>query len=145
MKWILALAEGHALHAVPMGDESQAEMCIHYREVNPLPSPFDLPREQAREVLYGKSYRRFCLVRNPYSRIVSAWADKIRQIEPGYANVCADILKHNARAASINSAPTFSEFCEWLVQTNNADRCDPHWMPQTKLLLPELIQYDYVI
>ena len=128
----------------PIRDESQLEMSIHDRRVHPLPSLHDLPENQIRQVLFDSSYRRFCIVRNPYARLVSAWVDKIRQVEPAFELICCEILRH-ARNAERHAVPTFREFVSWVVETNDPNSCDIHWRPQQNLLYPDLINYGFVL
>ena len=144
LKWILAYIEGYEVPKVAAGDESTLEMCIHYRAINPLRSLPKFPSKQLQKILSNPAYQRICVVRNPYHRLASAWADKIRQIEPGYAGVCRDILTFAGTPKS-HFSPTFAQFARWVVATNDPYFCDPHWRVQRGLLLPEILQYSHVI
>lgn len=144
MKWILAALEGKEITPCVAGDETDLAMCIHHKECRPLPALTDLDAKTAREVLESPDYRRVCVVRNPYARLVSAWADKIRQVEPGFEPTCRAILEH-ARRNDTDGVPTFKEFATWVVETNDPDNCDGHWQPLVKLLYPDLIDYNFII
>jgi hypothetical protein len=145
LKWILADIDGYEIPLVLTKFETQLEMCIHYREVHPLPSLNDFDEQQAREILEDPEYRRFCVVRNPFTRLVSVWANKIRQQEPGYRNTtCLAVLKHAGRDDSAGP-PTFREFVKWVLDTNDPRTCDNHWRSQKYLLYPDLINYGFVL
>src|SRR5262249_28283680 len=106
VKWILAIISGHDIQLVRCRSESNLEMCVHNRNVHPLPSLNDFPNQQVRDILHR--YRTFCVVRNPFTRLVSAWANKIRQHEPGYGEICASIAEH--RKAPSSAAISFRDF-----------------------------------
>jgi hypothetical protein len=144
LKWILAHIDGYKVPLVVKEFETQLEMCIHYRDVHPLPSLNDFNEQQANEILKHPSYRRFSVVRNPFTRLVSAWANKIRQAEPGHRNICLAIFKHAGRDESV-AAPTFREFANWVLETNDPTKCYTHWRSQKHLLYPDLIDYGFVL
>ena len=140
LKWILATIEGHQVHLVHCKPETRLEMCIHHRKVHPLPCLNDFDDHRVREML--NSYRTFCVVRNPYSRLVSAWANKIRLREPGYEDVCKDVAAH---AGSPGAEITFTDFAKWVVETNDPATCNAHWRSQKQLLYPDIIDYKHVL
>jgi hypothetical protein len=63
-------------------DESRRDMFIHARENVPLPSLLDLNDAMQREVIHSPDFLRMTVVRNPYTRVLSAWR-KIMLCEPG--------------------------------------------------------------
>ena len=144
LKWVMAEIEGAAPKVAARGRESQLEMAVHFRDAHPLPALTDLPAAEAREALGSAEWARFCAVRHPYSRLIAAWSNKIRQIEPGYSSVCAAVNRHCGRPDD-GSAPAFRDFARWVFDANDAATCDPHWRPQTLLLLPDSVRYDVVM
>lgn len=126
------------------GDETDVSLSIHHRKLNPLPALGDLAPKRQQEALHAPDFHRVCVVRNPYARLVSAWADKIRQIEPGFRATCDAALRHAGRDRP-DGAPTFREFVTWMIDTNDPLTCDAHWQPQSNLLYPDLIAYNTVI
>lgn len=144
LKWLMAHLEGERPETAARGMETQMEMSIHFRDTHPLPSLTDLPPPDATAILQGSGYLRFCAVRNPYTRLIAAWSNKIRQIEPGYSAVCAEIHAFHGRT-SCEDAPSFRDFALWVVAASDPDTCDGHWRAQTKLLYPEVINYDFVL
>src|SRR5271157_1846530 len=67
--------------------ETRRDMFIHARENVPLPSLVDLDNPTQREVLESNGFFRFTIVRNPYTRLVSAWKNKVVSCEPGAERV----------------------------------------------------------
>lgn len=143
LKWVMAALDGPLPTPVAKGGETQPEMAIHYRDVHPLPAVTELPPETGKGILLSGAYRRFCVVRNPYTRLLAAWSNKIRQIEPGYAADCAEIHRFHGRSER-HDAPSFRDFALWVV-ASNPDTCNPHWRAQTKLLYPQIVPYDFVL
>ena len=144
MKWVLAELTGTEVALQLAEDTTELSGCIHDRQAHTLPALTDLPADLAQEVLESPDYLRVCAVRNPFARLISAWADKIRLIEPGFEEPCREALKHAGREGA-NDAPTFKEFANWVVDTNDPTNCDPHWQSQTALTFPELIDYNYIL
>ena len=80
----------------------------------------------------------FTFVRNPYARVLSAYLNKI--------------VKHRdplvwgrfATRHGLGEEPlAFGDFLR-LVSHTPPDEMDPHWRPQSDLLLPDLIPYDFI-
>lgn len=144
IKWLLTKLEKHDVKPNQYGMESSPFMNIHYRKIHGFKSLLELDNEELSKVLKSKSVRRFCVVRNPYARLASTWANKIRQKEPKYLDICESILKyHNKRT---DDTPSFKEFVAWLY--DNKDKLlfkNPHWQPMHQLLAPEVISYTHVI
>ena len=88
----------------------------------------------AQEVEALAGYFKFTLVRNPYTRTLSAYLDK----------VVRDIAvperlsrRHDGRT------PSFLEFCVYLEEGGLNDSV--HWVPQTRLLVLPFEQFDHVM
>lgn len=145
MKWLLAIIEGVRVPLVWKVGESQIELCIHYRDVHPLPPVTALPAGERDDVLTGGGYRRMCIVRNPYARLLSAWSNKVCQLEPKYAEVSNAAIRHAGRTPTPDDMPSFAEFATWVLETNDPRTCDPHWRSQRELLRPDLVAYTDVL
>jgi hypothetical protein len=143
MKWVLAQLENRNVKLRHIGKESNLAMIIHFRASHGIKSLLELPVEQRQALITQNDVVRFCVVRNPYARIASAWADKIRQKEPGFDCLWETIAEHNKTDPL--KCPTFKAFISWLVGTQNPKNCNPHWRLMRNLLLPELIHYTHIL
>ena len=143
MKYILCeLAGRPANPSKSIYYESSKEMSIHYYSVHRFRSLPDLSTKDAERFFNDKSALRVCTIRNPYSRIASTWAHKIRQGEPQYVETIITINKENGRTSG---NPTFLEFLKWLSLSDKNLYQDPHWAPMSSFLFPETIKYTHLI
>lgn len=111
---------------------------VHNRMESPLIAPAQLPREQLNGILKEHRFPKFCFVRNPYTRVLSAYLDKIVRDEPQKAGVL--------KALGRNEADTEISFPEFLGSLLNTppQRMDPHWMPQAFHLSLDLLDYNFI-
>lgn len=88
------------------------------------------------------AYFKFTFVRNPWSRAVSCYLDKIRNHDP------IKQARHLHGRYGLEAGMPFEAFAEWLNSTDGSDDvADRHWMSQYRILAydrPELIKYDFV-
>ncbi len=100
--------------------------------------------------MHQKSFFRFSVVRNPYTRIFSAWQSKLLLQEP------RDILHYNGPESTFRLDPStvdqakiaeaFEQFLKIVHTQDSPDNwSNPHWTPQTRLLYRDLIHYDQII
>jgi hypothetical protein len=129
MKWLL-----HGLEAGPpvqwaLG-KTRREMFIHWRENVPLPSLVDLDNAAQKHVLESAEFLRITVVRNPYTRLISTWRNKILLYEPGSERVYLDI---KGRLPEPGSMPliSFAEFVEYLANKGDLRSGNSHWRRQT--------------
>lgn len=85
----------------------------------------------------------FAVVRNPFSRLASAWEDKIYQLSPNYRHVQKNVSTY----LDINpeTPADFPGFVQWLYQTQDPMHCDLHWRPQVYVLWSDLIKYHHIM
>ena len=109
----------------------------HYREFSPLLNarqvgPFD-------QFLARKDVFKFCFVRNPYTRLLSCYLDKIAKrkgqeyqlmIQLGYGPFSDKVL-------------SFAEFVEGVIQ-QPVQYMDHHWRTQYYATFQEGIEYDFI-
>jgi len=103
----------------------------------PFVKPFQLPSDLLEEVFTSPTYRRFTVVRDPASRVLSGYLEKIgqglKQSEPIVAAL-------GIPASEI----TFAQFLDVIaVQTSREQ--DPHWRRQADHLGWGMVQYDDAI
>ncbi|NBB83196.1 MAG: sulfotransferase family 2 domain-containing protein [Alphaproteobacteria bacterium] len=128
---------------IPSGlPQTKLDMYIHNRQKFLLPSLVDLDKDAAREALFSDEYFRFCVVRNPYSRLFSAWLDKVKLVEPGYARIVKEINQYYERPA--DTIVEFEDFVAFVCRNQDVNRCDHHWRLQIRLLFPHCINYTHI-
>jgi hypothetical protein len=144
MKKIVARLEGFEIEEMQVGEESSPKMSIHKRKYHPLVSLNNFSRENIKKIMHDDLYVRFCVVRNPYARLASAWSDKIRQMEPTHLQVIEEIQDYHNISDQFQT-PSFEEFVLWVVNRDENLECDAHWESMLNLLLPDLIHYTDVL
>ncbi len=108
---------------------------VHKRADSPLAAPMDGEDGFMQHVL--GNYCFFAQVRNPYTRILSCYLDKIQPTNPEY-HYYLTLLR-------IKAQPSFQQFLERLASRDFLLEADIHWTPQTKLLCTDRVQYDHLL
>lgn len=114
----------------------------HLRHGSPLVPPPDLELNGLIQWINRSDHRRFCFVRNPYSRMLSCYLHKIRG-NSSRASVSVFSLRASISGTTSNAQMSFAEFVETVSQQSPSEM-DPHWRPQTMHLLWGRIPYDFV-
>ena len=113
---------------------------IHFDHA--VPSLADHAPEAVVEMLSSPEWFRFCIVRNPYDRLASAWKDKLlSDKDPGYAWLRDEIRK--AFGVGADAPIPFRVSVDCLV-ANEAMATDPHWAPMTATMRPDIVEFDAV-
>ena len=124
---------------------------LHDPERNGLTYAWMMHRETLLRALYGyPSYFRFVFLRNPYTRLASAYFDVVNPTERGglrgawWAETLL-ALYSRSRDLRPSEAPSlsFEIFVRSLTLDNSLNR-NRHWQPQTTITMPKLIRYDLV-
>ena len=142
----------HALYGQPppeFWDSSRAEptraMTIHDRARSRIQPLTELDDDLLIEALTDPSWIRFCIVRNPFKRILSAWIDRI-------------LLEGLSTRAPIRKRFTFpryvpdpqhlkrefSFFIRYLHAHEHPAFSNHHWMTMHELLRPDLFPYTHI-
>ncbi len=107
--------------------------------------------ETVASMLNDPSVLKFCIVRNPYDRIFSAWKSKIlRRVDTQYQELRDRVRDHYRYPADTEEAPrstlAFGDFARWVVAhgAEPAVAGDGHWSRQVDALWWDLIDYDVV-
>lgn len=97
--------------------------------------PIQMRRKHVSDLQSGNVFR-FIFVRNPYSRVLSAYQDKFMHER------CQ--LKRYSRFMECGEGgiPSFTEFVRFL--NNGGLFCDAHWAPQTHLTLIPVEDFDHI-
>jgi hypothetical protein len=148
LKWWFAALEGIAFTGVDGRDswESEPELLIHdlVQKAAPHIQSFD-PRALERACA-DESVFRFALVRNPFTRIFSAWLSKlaIQEANQVAAYADADFLRLPITDCE-TLAIAFEGFLRHLAEHEAPDAWrNAHWAPQNRLLAPERIAYSRI-
>ncbi|KAF7231497.1 carbohydrate sulfotransferase 12 [Nothobranchius furzeri] len=104
-----------------------------------------------------ENYTKFLFVRDPFSRVVSAFRDKFeyKHLHEYYYEIYGRFFlkrygNHSnpprtmSEAKSLGIHPTFQNFVQFLVDPAMEKFFDPHWTQMHRLCHPCLIQYDFV-
>lgn len=123
--------------------ESTKDMFIHVRKINPLPSVFDFEEDEQEKILFSDEWNRFCVVRNPYDRLFSAWFSKLVLNESGYREKASGLIFRASYSSVGELYEDFFSFVEYLHEA----KCfsDAHWARQVDLLFQDQISWGGVI
>lgn len=123
--------------------ETRLYMFIHDRDAFRMDSLLTIEPSLAESVLREDAFFRFSFVRNPYSRLVSVWMNKIYFLEPGLEKTYARIrtLYPDAGDSRFISFPVFVRYVTEQVDVRH---CNPHYALQSGLLFTDAIDYDYI-
>ncbi|MBD0269491.1 MAG: sulfotransferase family protein [Cyanobacteria bacterium Co-bin8] len=111
---------------------------IHLRKFSPLLMPIQVGPLDA--FLSRTDIFKFCFVRNPYTRILSCYLDKIAAPHP----IKAQILRQLGRNyTDLHTAVSFAEFIS-AVEEQPISTMDPHWRLQYYQTFQESIKFDFI-
>lgn len=102
--------------------------------------PYQLPKQQLETVLSGNQFIRFVFVRNPYSRLVSAFKDKIIRKTKEKRKMLKILGKGDA---PIEEEIRFDEFINTVCQSK-FQQMDRHWQLQIHSTCAKWIQHDFI-
>jgi len=109
---------------------------IHNKKGSPLLSPKD-DIGQFLERLKTPNDLKFTFVRNPYSRVLSAYMDKVLRDSPKSSRYRKEL------SLDESVAPSFLKFLQAVQRTPDKER-DIHWMTQSRLTYFGVVAMDYV-
>jgi hypothetical protein len=112
---------------------------LHDRSFSPLLTPVQV--ESFATLRHHPSWVKFCVVRNPFTRVLSAYLDKIKRNKP-QKRMVLDVLGRPETEAYDELG--FDQFLR-AVASQRIDEMDCHWMPQSHLLCVDSFGYDLVI
>ena len=111
---------------------------IHDRSYSPLLSLQQTPDFES--ILHSSEYFRFCFVRNPYARTLSAYLDKIK-FNPGPQKI--KILRELGYDEKyIDKDITFDNFLS-VIENQKPLEMDNHWRHQYFTTYQDSIKYDF--
>ena len=119
-------------------EDSEVMRVIHKGNSSQQPTtPLSrVTNKELEKALNSKEWLKFSFVRNPYTRLVSAYQDKIEnnQNNKGFLRRLGWHKSH---------IPSFEEFID-AITLQDINNMDWHWRPQWHLLMMDLISYDFI-
>lgn len=126
----------------PYFRETKMSMFIHQRKHIRIPTLLSASENIFTEIFNGDtSWHRFAVSRNPYSRIVSFFYNKIITNEPGYNELYSQFGAANSNRELLDK---FEAFVFDVAEKFDAYCDNPHINLQTTLLMKNIIKYDRV-
>ena len=112
----------------------------HDRSISPFARLDDLRDPESLSSLLRRKYKFISFVRNPYTRLLSCYRDKIL----GNGEQKRPILDRLGRAgAALDTPVSFAEFVAAVIGQSDLEM-NPHWRVQTSHILHPLIPYDFI-
>jgi hypothetical protein len=118
------------------GDISRIPESPHDRAGSPIPSHVAAPTP-LNEVMESEAFFKFTYVRNPYTRALSAYLDKVLRDDSERVRLLPSI------GLPAGSEPTFLEFLK-AIQAQRDSWRDIHWVTQSRLIQINNINYNFV-
>lgn len=125
---------------------SPDEWMRHNKERNNFPGTDNLPPAKQQEIFDGKTDTfKFVVVRDPYTRIASVYADKILNGHKKRSRYWIDLIKAAAKdqGVPLSEVITFEEFVQ-VVSAQPIEDMDPHWRQQYYEGRFGIIKFDFV-
>ena len=113
---------------------------FHNRGKSPLRRITDLPTGAPLGYLYREGYQFITFVRNPYTRVLSCYRDKILKNDPLKATILR-LLGH--AEPSLDIPVSFEQFVKAIAGQTDYEM-NVHWRPQTSQTLYEILDYSFV-
>jgi predicted HAD superfamily hydrolase/GT2 family glycosyltransferase len=148
LKWWFASLEGYSKQLTQVRDslESDPELVIHDNFIHVADDVTGLPPESLAGPITSDSFFRFALVRNPFTRLFSAWQSKLLLREPIQSGPYLDYDFFWQPVGSAEEiALAFEGFLKHLAAREAPIFWDVHWTPQVNLLRPDLIDYTLLV
>ena len=125
--------------------ETDPRLTIHDSFYKACPNVTGLDPVDLKKIVLSPDFFRFALVRNPYTRIFSAWQSKILLREPLQADpfINADFYRQEIQSVD-DIAHNIQSFLEYLHATQWPDIIDPHWTPQSHVLRIGKVRYSQI-
>lgn len=115
-------------------------LTLRDKRASPLLSPYQLGMPLLKEVLNSGNYFRFAFVRNPYSRLLSCYLDRILDTRSSPRKQLDAYLEKSGFATN-NIA--FTDFVR-AACNQESPRQNSHWRAQTDDILLDHVDFDFI-
>lgn len=130
----------NSLFEIEYASVGKTAITLYDKRCSPLLSPYQLPIEMLRDVLNSGNYFRFAFVRNPYSRLLSCYLDRILTASSKPRRQINAFLKRQGQEFE---QVTFEQFIKAIcAQTSNQQ--NSHWRSQTDDILHGEVNFDFI-
>jgi hypothetical protein len=110
---------------------------IHDRGRNFMLAPHQIGIPDFERLLKNEEVLRFSFIREPVSRLVSAYENKVRWLSPS-RRLLARRTGHDD-----DWVPTFEEFAACLMESSGLRDCDEHWRLQVKQTCSNIVSHHF--
>jgi hypothetical protein len=149
IKWALAEKEGspRPRSRSDISGEQTRELTIHNQAVNGLTTLETLSRSDREALLRDPTWIRFCVVRDPYERLISGWVDRVLLgrlgdvVEPALLR-----SDEGSEAVALDIGTMFRDTVRRLSRSEDTGLlADRHFRPQRQLLEPDTFPYTHIV
>jgi hypothetical protein len=123
--------------------ETRRDMFVHARQNIHLPSILDLDNAAQRDVLESPDFLRMTVVRNPYTRLLSVWKNKVLLCEPGFENIYAEI-RGRLPGGRGEQLVSFVEFVNYIGGASDSQSRYSHWQRQIDRVFFKAIDFTHI-
>jgi hypothetical protein len=110
----------------------------------------DVPQWEA--ILADPRIAKYSFVRNPYTRVLSAYLNKFEPLTRGdgewlgpyFSAVYQAIGAYRKSAGHADTRVSFEAFLDWLAHSGDPNVDNEHWVPQSRILSRHAVRYDFI-
>lgn len=128
------------LQRMELGDSEAFIKNVHDRIESPLLMVDQLRADQLLHIFNSNEFFKFTFVRNPFTRTLSAYLDKIGRNEKHKRSI---LLALGRNPDDLEQFVSFMDFTQ-AIATLDPYLMDNHWRPQTDQVLFPLVRYDFI-
>jgi hypothetical protein len=109
--------------------------------------------KNGKDLLYSSDIKKYTVVRNPYSRILSAYKNKIEYFKMEYADaskypffydIYLKVRDFKKKLTTDSKEVSFLDFLLWMQNSKDYSAKNEHWISQYDILEPEHVHFDFI-
>ena len=130
----------HCLFEVEYEDQPREALSLFDKRASPLLSPFQLRDEDFLNIINGREFFKFAIVRNPFSRLLSCYLDRIRT----RSSPPSRAIRRYIRAQGGEPNPlTFAVFVR-AACSQKSPEMNAHWRVQWDDICYPEVDFDFI-